>query len=104
MFGFDNDRFDNSDFSKNSKFYVISNKKVIGKFKDESLISPIIEFVGLRAKMYSYTKDNETEHKTAKSVKKYVIEKQTKHENYKDVLTNNKQLLYNMKTIRSQNH
>ena len=27
-----------------------------------------------------------------------------KHENYKDVLMGNKQLLHTMKTIRSQNH
>ena len=29
-------------------------KKVIGKFKDEAAGQPIIEFVGLKSKMYSY--------------------------------------------------
>ena len=46
-------------------------KKVIGKFKDEAAGKPIIEFVGLKSKMYSYktaTKNN----KTAKGVKKNI--------------------------------
>ncbi len=32
-----------------------TNKRVIGKFKDESNGDPILEFVGLRPKMYSFT-------------------------------------------------
>ena len=32
------------------------NKKVIGKFKDEAAGKPILEFVGLKSKMYSYIK------------------------------------------------
>ncbi len=31
------------------------NKRVIGKFKDESCGDPIVEFIGLRPKMYSFT-------------------------------------------------
>ena len=34
------------------------NKKVIGKFKDEAAGMPIVEFVGLQSKMYSYVKDD----------------------------------------------
>ena len=34
---------------------------------------PICEFVGLRSKMYSYIKDNQTGLKTAKGIKKNVI-------------------------------
>ena len=33
-------------------------KKVIGKFKDETAGKPIIEFVGLKSKMYSYKKED----------------------------------------------
>ena len=36
--------------------------------------------------------------------KKNVIKKNIKHENYKDVLFNNKQVYHKMKTIRSQRH
>jgi len=43
-----NDLFDNSDFPETSPYFDKTNKKVIGKFKDESAGVPIVEFVGLR--------------------------------------------------------
>ena len=42
------DKFDNSGYSPYSPFYYNNNKKVIGKFKDETNGVPIIEFVGLK--------------------------------------------------------
>ena len=54
--------------------------------------------------MYSYVKDNETGGKTAKGIKKNVIKKDIKHEDYKNVLFNNEQMHHTMKTIRSQKH
>ena len=98
------DKFDNSDYNKESPFYNAVNKKVIGKFKDESTGIPITEFVGLRSKMYSYVKDNEQTARTAKGIKKQVIIKDIKHEDYKEVLFNNKQMHHTIKTIRSNNH
>ena len=44
----DKDKFDNSDYNKESPFYNTANKKVIGKFKDEACGVPITEFIGLR--------------------------------------------------------
>ena len=38
---------------KNSSFYSKENKKVIGKFKDDMCGDPIVEFIGLRPKLYS---------------------------------------------------
>ena len=55
----DKDMFDNSDYPENSPYYCNTNKKIIGKFKDEACGIPITEFVGLKSKMYSYVKDNE---------------------------------------------
>ena len=52
------DMFDNSDYNVDNKYFDATNKKVIGKFKDEAAGVPIVEFVGLRSKMYSYIKDN----------------------------------------------
>ena len=52
----DKERFDNSDYPENSPYFDKTNKKVIGKFKDEAAGIPITEFVGLRSKMYSYVK------------------------------------------------
>ena len=68
----DKDKFDNSDYPESSPYFDKTNKKVIGKFKDEAAGVPICEFVGLRSKMYSYIKDNQTVGKTAKGIKKNV--------------------------------
>lgn len=65
----DKNRFDNSDFPENSPFYDKTNKKIIGKFKDEAAG----EFIGLRSKIYSYVKDNNENSKTAKGIMKIVI-------------------------------
>ena len=66
----DKDKFDNSDYSESSPYFDKTNKKVIGKFKDEAAGVPICEFVGLRSKMYSYIKDNQKGERTAKGIKK----------------------------------
>ena len=100
----DKEKFDNSDYNKSSRFYDDTNKKIIGKFKDEACGIPITEFVGLRSKMYSYIKDNPKVGKTAKGIKKCVIKRDISHENYKETLLNNQQMYHKMKTIRSQNH
>ena len=96
--------FDNSDYPKNNPFFDNSNKKVIGKFKDEAAGLPIVEFVGLRSKMYSLMKDNEKGSRTAKGIKKNVIKQQLQHDNYKDVLFNKKQLRHEMRLIKSEKH
>ena len=88
----DKEKFDNSDYSESSPYFDKTNKKIIGKFKDEAAGVSICEFVGLRSKMYSYMKDNRKGGKTAKGIKKNVIKKNITHENYKDVLFNNEQM------------
>ena len=103
-FWIDKDKFDNSDYPEGSPYFDKTNKKVIGKFKDEAAGVPICEFVGLRSKMYSYIKDNEKGGKTAKGIKKNVIKNNITHENYRDTLFNNKQMHHKTKTIRSENH
>ena len=54
----DRNLFDNNDYPKDSQFFGSTNKKVTGKFKDEAGGMPIVEFIGLRSKMYAYVKDN----------------------------------------------
>ena len=100
----DKQLFDNSDYPKDSLYFSVENKKVIGKFKDEAAGMPIREFIGLRSKMYSYVKDSGKNEKTAKGVRKYVIKKNITHDNYKDCLLNGKQMLHSMRTIRSDRH
>ena len=50
------DLFDFSNYSKDSKFFNETNKKVIGKMKDEFAGAIKIEFVGLKSKIYSIKK------------------------------------------------
>jgi hypothetical protein len=59
-----------------------TNKKVIGKFKDETDGEPIHEFCGLRSKMYSIKLDNGKEKKTGKGVQKNALKKKVCHEDY----------------------
>ena len=46
------DLFDFSNYSKDSKFFYETNKKVIGKTKEEFGGVIVNEFVGLKSKMY----------------------------------------------------
>ena len=62
--------FDNSDYPSNHQFFDATNKKIIGKFKDEAAGIPITEFVGLRSKMYSYIKENNNGGKQPKESKR----------------------------------
>ena len=100
----DKHMFDNNDYPESSPYYCNASEKVIGKFKNEACGVPILEFVGLKSKMYSYIKSNEKGGKTANGIKKNVIKNIIKHEDYKNVLLNNEQLHHKMKTIRSQKH
>ena len=100
----DKHKFDNRDYPKESPFFDSTNKKVIGKFKDEAAGIPIKEFIGLKSKMYSYIKDNAKNVKTCKGVKKDVIKKNITHENYRDTLMNGKQMMHKINTIRSDHH
>ena len=82
----DKDKFANSDYAKDSPYFDATNKKAIGKFKDEAAGIPITEFIGLRNKTYSYVKDNRKNEKTAKGIRKYVIKKNITNQDYKDTL------------------
>ena len=100
----DGELFDNSDYPSDSKFYFSENKKVIGKFKDETAGVPIKEFIGLKSKMYCITLDNEKDSKKAKGVKKNVIRNGISPGDYLDVLNQSKVMHHKMKTIRSDCH
>ena len=50
--------FDFSNFSKDSKFFNETNKKVIGKIKDEFGEVIVERFVGLKSNIYSMKKIN----------------------------------------------
>ena len=55
------------DFSEyKSKFFDTTNKKVIGKMKDEFNGIPINKFIGLKSKMYCIVSENGEEVNPAK--------------------------------------
>ena len=78
------DRFDTSDYPPNHPSGIPSgfNKKVLGMFKDEVMGRVIDEFVGLRAKSYSYKMFEGEETKKCKGIKKSVVKKSITHEDY----------------------
>ena len=61
--------YDTSNYPKDHFLYSTANKKVIGKFKDETGGLPITEWIGLRAKMYSMKLNDGGEKKTGKGIK-----------------------------------
>ena len=89
--------FDFSDYSKDSKIFDETNTKVIGKMKDEFGGVIVIEFVGLKSKMYSIKKIDGKEHNTAKGVSIA-----TEFDKFKDVLFNEKIIRHKMKRIQSK--
>ena len=76
-----------------------SNTLVIGKIKEEIGSVAIQEFVGLKPKIYSFLVDN-NKHKKAKGVNKNVVAT-TRHNEYKDVLLNNKCIRHSMNIMQS---
>ena len=100
----DKELFDNSDYPESSQFFDNGNKKVIGKFKDESPKIPIVEFVGLRSKMYSYVKDDEKSNCRVKGITKSVKEQEIRHSHFRDVLFGGKEIRHTMRVIKSEKH
>ena len=64
----------------------------------------IKEFVGLRAKLYSYKMLEGEENKKCKGVKKSAVKKSITYEDYKTCLFTGKEQLRKMNVIRSYNH
>ena len=75
------DLLDLSNYSKDSKFFDETNRKVVGKKKGEFGGVTVIEFVGLMSKMCSMKKIDGKEFNTAKRVSIA-----TEFDKFKDVL------------------
>ena len=100
------DRFDTSDYPENHPSGIPTgiNKKVLGMFKDEAAGKILKEFVGLRAKLYSYKMDEGKENKRCKGIKKAVVEKSITHEDYLTCLITGIEQLRRQNIIRSYEH
>jgi hypothetical protein len=94
--------FDTSDYPKDHPIYSITNKKVLGKMKDEAASVPPEEFVGLKSKMYSLLAGKQAK-KTAKRVVKSAI-RDLHHESYLHTLFAEEILMAEMPVIRAEKH
>ena len=77
-------RFDTLNFELDRPLPQGKNKKVIGLMKDELVRKIIKEFVGLRAKTYSYLKENN--HEGKQGTRKCVIKRKLKFQDHKNCL------------------
>ena len=93
------DLFYFSNYSKDSKFFGETNKNVIGKLKDKFGGVIIVEFVGLKSKLYSMKKIDGKESNTANGVSIA-----TEFDGFKVALSNKKIIRHKMKRIQSKKH
>ena len=73
-------------------------------FKDEAGGKQIVEFVGLRAKLYSYKMFGVIEEKKCKGVTKNVTKRSIQFDDYRGCLFSRKEQHRKMNVIRSQCH
>ena len=86
--------FDFSNYSKDSKFFHETNRRVIGKMKDEFGGVIANEFIGLKSKMYSIKNIDGKEYNTVKR-----MSTATEFHKFKDVLFNVKIIRHKIKRI-----
>jgi hypothetical protein len=98
------DQFDYSGYPSDHHLYSNTNNKVCGKFKDEACAKQIVEFVGLKSKIYSYRMDDEYECKKLKGISTRTVKNDISFQDYKDCLFNSEIRHNKMNTIRSKNH
>ena len=96
--------YDTSDYPQDHPLYSSANKKVLGKLKDECAERAIAEYVGLRPKMYSILEAGEKNTKKANGVKKNVVKKLIRHEQYKEALFEKQTFHHGMDVLRSERH
>ena len=102
------DKFDTSNYPKDHPSGIETGvNKVIGMFKDEAGGLVITEFVGLKAKLYSFKMaiaDGYKEEKKCKGIKKAVVKKHIAFDDYKKCLFNNVKQMRTMNVLRSHKH
>ena len=94
--------YDMSEYSKECSLYDETNKKVLGKFKDETPNGVITNFIGIRSKCYTI-RTNAKIIKKAKGVSKKVVEKNIDFIDYKNCVLENKDVFRNINSIRTSN-
>jgi len=90
------EHFDMSEYSKSNPIYDETNKKVIGKFKDETGDKIITKFVGVRSKCYAFETEMPItlkleESKKLKGIPKCIVKKQMTLNDYSKCVLENKE-------------
>lgn len=97
-------RFDTSDYAPDNSYGIPRvNKKVIGLMKDELNGSIMLEFIGLRSKMYSYRVESKAETKKAKGISRSSLKEISFHD-YKTCLFDAEMKIVQQRNIVSNAH
>ena len=100
-----NDYMDFSDYPVEHPNYDKTNKKVLGKFKDEMNGKIITKFIGLKPKSYCYKIYGEDkDHKKSKGIVKHKVSSELDYDTYNETLNRNLKQTVNFNIIRSKDH
>ena len=100
----DIDLYDTSDYPRDHALYSKRNAKVVGKFKNELNGVAVLEFIGLRPKMYSLFLPEKKSKNTAKGVPKSFVKKHITHDLYRQCLHHGITTTATFHAIRSSVH
>ena len=81
------DLFDANNFEPTQPLYSKQNHRLLGEMKSKTGSTPPVEFVGLRAKMYSLSCGTKSQ-KKAKGIQKCFVKKHVQHDSFLRVLRN----------------
>ena len=99
------DEMDFSGYDKVHKCYDETNKKVLGRYKDECNGKIITDFIALRPKCYSFKiLGEDKEYKKCKGVAKHIVKRNMTFEEYDKVLQTNEVIHKSFNSIRSKKH
>ena len=99
------DYMDFSDYPKSHPNYDASNKKVLGKFKDELSSKIMTHFIGLKPKSYAFkAQGDKKEYKKSKGVVKGKVNTELNYDMYERTLNGEIKPTVKFNTIRSKNH
>ncbi len=95
---------DLSNYPTEHPIYDVTHKSIPGYLKDELGGTPLIEFCGIKPKLYCQISADDGCKKVCKGIKKYVIQKKLRMENYKNALRENELTYVSINNIESNKH